>query len=177
MSYIPQQPIGRFKIGKNNWFCTTSSKSLIHHGYKVLSQISFENCGLAHYIKMIFKRCSFLVEHSADLKSKKDRILKLDCKTKEWKVWKEDGVYPSEPVFVNRPGGKDEEDGVVLSVLIYSDQTKPIQLLVLDPTTLTEIARCSTNVTSQPYAFHHTYFPIDFDSKTPKPPAGQLPVN
>merc|ERR1719209_815936 len=38
-----------------------------------------------------------------------DKILKVDTKTKEWTMWKEDGAYPSEPVFVNRPGSTDEQ--------------------------------------------------------------------
>ena len=43
------------------------------------------------------------------------------------------GAYPSEPVFVNRPGSTDEQDGVLLSILIYSDNKRPIQLIALDP--------------------------------------------
>ena len=43
------------------------------------------------------------------------------------------GAYPSEPVFVNRPGSTDEQDGVLLSILIYSDNKRPIQLVALDP--------------------------------------------
>ena len=43
------------------------------------------------------------------------------------------GAYPSEPVFVNRPGSTDEQDGILLSILIYSDNKRPIQLIALDP--------------------------------------------
>ena len=93
---------------------------------------------------------------------------------------------------MSRPGGKSEEDGVLLSILIYSDQKRPIQvisffvafllmayfqLLFLDPKDLTELARANTGITSQPYAFHHTYFPIDFSAKKPAPPVGQLAIN
>lgn len=106
-----------------------------------------------------------------------DSILKVDVETKQWTVWKEEGAYPSEPVFVTRPGGTSEDDGVILTILIYADDKKPIELLILDPKNLKEIGRCTTNVTSQPYAFHHTYFPIDFGSKTVQPPKGQLAVN
>lgn len=106
-----------------------------------------------------------------------DRILKVDTKTKLWQIWKEEGAYPSEPVFIHRPGGTEEDDGVLMSVLIYSDVEKPITLLLLDPKSLKEIARCRTEIKGQPYAFHHTYFPIDFDAKTPQPPTGQLAVN
>ena len=49
------------------------------------------------------------------------------------KLQKFQGAYPSEPVFVNRPGSTDEQDGVLLSILIYSDNKRPIQLIALDP--------------------------------------------
>ena len=106
-----------------------------------------------------------------------DKILKVDTKTKEWKIWQEQGAYPSEPVFVNRPGSTDEQDGVILSILIYSDGKRPIELVCLDPKELKTIARAKTNVTSQPYAFHHSYFPIDFSKSKPQPPKGRLPIN
>lgn len=106
-----------------------------------------------------------------------DKIMKVDTHTKEWKIWKEEGAYPSEPVFVNRPGSTDEQDGVILSILIYSDNKRPIQLIALDPTNLTEIARAKTNVVGQPYAFHHSYLPIDFSASKPKPPAGRMAIN
>ena len=60
-----------------------------------------------------------------------DKILKVDTKTKEWTMWREKGAYPSEPVFVNRPGATDEQDGVILSILIYSDGKRPIELICL----------------------------------------------
>ena len=40
-----------------------------------------------------------------------------------------------------------------------------------------EIARAKTNVVGQPYAFHHSYLPIDFSASTPKPPAGRMAIN
>ena len=106
-----------------------------------------------------------------------DKILKVDTKTKQWKIWQEKGAYPSEPVFVNRPGSTDEQDGVILSILIYSDGKRPIELICLDPKDLKEIARAKSTVASQPYAFHHSYLPIDFSKKTPQAPKGRLPIN
>ena len=119
------------------------------------------------------------------------------------KLQKFQGAYPSEPVFVNRPGSTDEQDGVLLSILIYSDNKRPIQLIALDPKDLKgkrfltsydlkwpqttgsdlevikilEIARARTNVVGQPYAFHHSYLPIDFSASTPRPPAGRMAIN
>lgn len=37
-------------------------------------------------------------------------------------VWRKDGFYPSEPVFVPVPGANEEDDGVVLSVVITPNQ-------------------------------------------------------
>jgi len=106
-----------------------------------------------------------------------DKIMKCDTVTKKWKVWKEEGAYPSEPVFISRPGGTAEDDGILATIIIYSDQKRPITLLFLDPKELKEVARCKTTVTSQPYAFHHSYFPIDFDAKKPQPPKGVHMIN
>ena len=52
------------------------------------------------------------------------------------------GHWPSEPVFVPRPGGADEDDGVLLSVVIDSTTGEGASyLLVLDGATLDEVAR------------------------------------
>jgi len=56
-----------------------------------------------------------------------------------------DGLLPSEPVMVPRPGASDEDDGVVLSVVVdRSDAAGPEGasfLLVLDARTMQEVAR------------------------------------
>ena len=33
-------------------------------------------------------------------------------------IWQEDGTYPGEPIFVPRPGGSKEDDGLLLSVVL-----------------------------------------------------------
>ena len=82
-----------------------------------------------------------------------DKILKVDTKTKEWKMWREKGAYPSEPVFVNRPGGVDEQDGVILSILIYSDGKRPIELI------------CLGNVSNPDFSILNTSFEAIYRSK------------
>lgn len=37
-------------------------------------------------------------------------------------VWREDGFYPSEPIFVPAPGADEEDGGVILSVVITPKQ-------------------------------------------------------
>ena len=44
-------------------------------------------------------------------------IVRLDIKSGENQIWEEEGTYPGEPIFVPRPGGSEEDDGVLLSVV------------------------------------------------------------
>ena len=40
--------------------------------------------------------------------------MKVDANTKKYVEWMEDRCYPSEPVFVPKPGGVAEDDGMLL---------------------------------------------------------------
>ncbi|KZT51841.1 hypothetical protein CALCODRAFT_442462 [Calocera cornea HHB12733] len=51
-----------------------------------------------------------------------------------------DGQTPGEPIFVSRPGGTEEDDGVVLTVVLDGLRRRSF-LLVLDGRTMQEIAR------------------------------------
>ncbi|KAM8866062.1 beta-carotene 15, 15-dioxygenase 2, like [Synchiropus picturatus] len=75
-----------------------------------------------------------------------DSLLKMDVHTKELKVWRYPGLYPSEPVFVASPGATEEDDGVVLSVIITPRKEKSTFLLVLDAKTFTELGRAEVPV-------------------------------
>lgn len=44
--------------------------------------------------------------------------------TSDPQVWSQKGFYPSEPVFVPLPGGQDEDDGVILSVVLTPSQVR-----------------------------------------------------
>ncbi|XP_051166797.1 carotenoid isomerooxygenase isoform X2 [Leptopilina boulardi] len=77
-------------------------------------------------------------------------IIKVDIFNKTRKTWCEKNVYPSEPIFVPSPDGKNEDDGIVLSVLIWGqDRETEVGLLILNATTFEEIGR-ATFVTSGP---------------------------
>uniref|UniRef100_A0AAQ6IU92 Beta-carotene 15, 15-dioxygenase 2, like n=1 Tax=Anabas testudineus TaxID=64144 RepID=A0AAQ6IU92_ANATE len=75
-----------------------------------------------------------------------DSLLKMDVHTKELKVWRYPGLYPSEPVFVASPKATEEDDGVVLSVIITPREEKRTFLLVLDAKTFTELGRAEVPV-------------------------------
>jgi carotenoid cleavage dioxygenase-like enzyme len=67
-------------------------------------------------------------------------------------VWSEDGCYPGEPVFVGRPGAEPEDDGVLLSVVLDGRSERSF-LLVLDASSLEELARAEVPH-HIPFGFH-----------------------
>lgn len=73
-----------------------------------------------------------------------DHLIKVNVETKECVTWEEPEGFTSEPVFVKKPDGKDEDDGVVLSSVINTrDQTT--SLLVLNAKDFKELGRAIVN--------------------------------
>ncbi|MBJ7469914.1 MAG: carotenoid oxygenase family protein [Solirubrobacteraceae bacterium] len=81
-----------------------------------------------------------------------DRLVLADVQQGEVREWHEPGVYPGEPVFVPRPGGTEEGDGVVLSVLL-EPALGASSLLVLDAISMQEVARVRVPQ-HIPFGFH-----------------------
>nr|XP_008259623.2 carotenoid-cleaving dioxygenase, mitochondrial isoform X1 [Oryctolagus cuniculus] len=88
-----------------------------------------------------------------------DSLIKVDVVNKTLKVWRKDGFYPSEPIFVPVPGASEEDGGVVLSVVITPNQNESNFLLVLDAKNFEELGRAEVPV-QIPYGFHGTFIPI-----------------
>jgi beta,beta-carotene 9',10'-dioxygenase len=82
-----------------------------------------------------------------------DQLVKLDAVTGDTVIWREEGCYPGEPVFVPAPDADGAEDrGVVLSVILDGRESRS-WLLVLDGTDFTELAR-ATVPHAIPFGFH-----------------------
>jgi carotenoid cleavage dioxygenase-like enzyme len=81
-----------------------------------------------------------------------DGLVKVDVTDGSRKSWRADGCYAGEPVFVKRPGGETEDDGVVLSVVLDAAAERSF-LLVLDADGFEEIARAEAPH-HIPYGFH-----------------------
>ena len=81
-----------------------------------------------------------------------ERIVKADMDTGETKTWHEPGAFAGEPVFVAAPDAKDEDDGVLLSIVLDAP-SESSYLLVLDAATLAERAR-ATVPERIPFGFH-----------------------
>lgn len=73
------------------------------------------------------------------------------------KFWIQDQCTPSEPVFVPTPNAKDEDDGVLLSIVLDGGRRTGF-LLILDAKTLEEIARAEMPTGKvAPHNFHGVF--------------------
>jgi beta,beta-carotene 9',10'-dioxygenase len=86
-----------------------------------------------------------------------DSLVKQDLETRKLASWTEKDTFPGEPVFVAAPNSQAEDEGVLLSVVLDSDQERSF-LLVLDAATMTERARAYVPHVI-PFGFHGNYFP------------------
>lgn len=89
-----------------------------------------------------------------------DSIVKLTLLDKRAEVtaWKAADCFPGEPVFVARPGGISEDDGILLSVVLDAARSHSF-LLVLDAASLVERARAAVPH-HIPFGFHGNHFPV-----------------
>jgi carotenoid cleavage dioxygenase-like enzyme len=84
-----------------------------------------------------------------------NELVKVDVVNRTVASWSQPDAYPGEPVFAARPGGSDEDDGVLLSVVLDAAAGNSF-LLVLDARTLEERARAAVPH-HIPFGFHGIY--------------------
>ncbi|MFZ1128204.1 carotenoid oxygenase family protein [Methanoregula sp.] len=93
---------------------------------------------------MRYSFCEYRYVYGAGLLHEKqnpfvNQLVKADLTTGNADTWSREGCYPSEPMFVERPGAAAEDDGVVLS-MVSEPGAGLTRLLVLDAGNLEEIA-------------------------------------
>lgn len=69
-----------------------------------------------------------------------DSLIKINVKNGEMLTWSEKSCYPGEPVFVSSPESKDEDDGIIMSVVLDAENTNSF-LLILNAKDMKEIGR------------------------------------
>ena len=92
-----------------------------------------------------------------------EQIIKIDMETGISLIWKDKrNMFPSEPIFIARPGAIDEDDGVVLSIVLDTTVTPPVSfMLILDASNFNEVARACLPA-ALPYTFHGEFFAITY---------------
>jgi beta,beta-carotene 9',10'-dioxygenase len=83
-------------------------------------------------------------------------LYKVDTVTGGDRMWSEAGHYLSEPIFVPRGGGA-EDDGVLLTIALIPGKAGSA-LIVIDAASLTEIGRATLPIVL-PFGFHGRFFP------------------
>lgn len=83
-------------------------------------------------------------------------ITKVDVETGTVRRWRESATHPGEPMFVPRPGGEREDDGVLLSVVLDPGADRS-RLVCLDAATLEELGRAELPH-RLPYGFHGQFY-------------------
>lgn len=86
-------------------------------------------------------------------------ILKLDLCKQTSVGWDDLNLFPVEPVFVPRPGGTEEDDGVLLSP-VYDPRTDGSELYIWNARNLKVIAKLSSPV-RVPWTNHGIWLPED----------------
>ncbi|KAI6815514.1 hypothetical protein KC332_g7806 [Hortaea werneckii] len=86
-----------------------------------------------------------------------DGLAKTDTATGEMLVWETLHHTPGEPVFISKPGSKDEDDGAILSVVLDGDSGESY-LLCLDARSFAEIGRAEIGMPVG-FGFHGAHFP------------------
>jgi carotenoid cleavage dioxygenase-like enzyme len=83
-------------------------------------------------------------------------IVKINTQNGDTGYWHEEGCYPGEPCFISSPDSKNDQEGILLSIVLDAAKENSF-LLVLDATNLHEIARA---VVPEPivYGFHGEFF-------------------
>ena len=84
-----------------------------------------------------------------------DSLVKYDLENHSNKIWSVHGHTAGEPIFVADPDSKEEDGGVLLSVVLDGYEGKSY-LLVLDAQTLDEVGRAKVNG-AVGFGFHGTH--------------------
>ncbi|OAA65049.1 Carotenoid oxygenase [Cordyceps fumosorosea ARSEF 2679] len=96
---------------------------------------------------------------SRGISSFMDCLVKTDVQTREALLWRGDkGHTPGEPIFLERPGATEEDDGVLLSVVL-DGVSKTSYLLCLDARSLEELGRAEADFPIG-FGFHGHHQPI-----------------
>uniref|UniRef100_A0A3Q3NIU8 Beta-carotene oxygenase 1 n=1 Tax=Mastacembelus armatus TaxID=205130 RepID=A0A3Q3NIU8_9TELE len=153
--HFPKPKYTRFALPVRPDKSTAFGENLVKLKYTTASAVKEKNDKLVCQAEVLYeglelprinydtsgKRYRFVYSNYVDEFGQSKQIGKFDIETKEVIYWNEDNCWPSEPVFVPRPNGESEDDGVVLTSVINRNPDQSSFVLVLDAKTFKEVAR------------------------------------
>lgn len=100
--------------------------------------------GTIRYKKYVGKPYKYFYGVSNEIYSEcPGKLTKVDVESKTTITWQAENAYPSETIFIPSPNAASEDDGVVISSIVYGDpDSNHIDLLFLDAKTFKELGRC-----------------------------------
>ena len=115
-----------------------------------LPRINYEKFQMREY------GCAYgvLSKHKGDFAN---GLTKINIRSGNFQIWEEPNTYPGEPVFIQSPNSAGEDQGILLSVVLDSNNSNSF-LLLLDAGTFTEIGR-ATVPHHIPLGFHGNFYP------------------
>lgn len=90
-------------------------------------------------------------------------LCKVDAETGETLKWKMPNFQVSEPVFVERPGATEEDDGAVIASLVNEKEQKEVRMVVLDAKTFKQEALVTFKTPGIVTKDFHGFFARDCD--------------
>lgn len=94
--------------------------------------------------------------YGVHFKDDRNGLIKYDLDQRKHLYWSEKGCYANEPIFIQNPAFRTEDDGVIVST-INDIENNQSYLLMLDAHTFSELARVEIpNIL--PFSFHGQFF-------------------
>ena len=140
-------------FGRGRVLCgPLSARQVIPGSHVELTRINYRQCAGKPY-RFVFGAGSGAINGRVDFI---DNLVKIDLAAGAILTWHIDGCYPGEPVFVAAPEAKEEDEGLILSVVLDARKGHSF-LLVLDASTWEERARAKVPHPI-PFGFHGNFF-------------------
>ena len=117
--------------------------------------IDLPGLNLPQYFTKTYRYTYGVSSNKARPEPPSNQLVKIDVQQGTAKTWFVTGCYPGEPIFVNAPSARTEDDGVLLSVVLDGRKGHSF-LLVLDAATFEELGRANLPH-HVPFEFHGLY--------------------
>lgn len=134
------------------------AKHIVPAGVRTLVDIDMELPRISPLFKMQSHRYVYGV--STQDKMLFNSLVKISNETADSTLWTPDEGVCGEPIFVPKPGGEAEDEGVLLSVVLDTKDERSY-MVALDAQTMQEVAR-ATVPQAVPLGFHGQFMSEDF---------------